>query len=418
MAVRSAVSDRNEDAGWSSGLCGIFTYLVMRLEKTSDVLSKQYIYNRNSLNMLLDSLDSISVANDFDREPFIDGLTKLLRMNMFSPKVKSLLNKYRACRSETVERQKSRISIYAVVVLHNGMKWYGKCFGSLRESSFPVHIVAIDNASGDETVSHVSANYPDVCLIRSERNLGFAKACNIGIRHALEHGADYVFLLNQDAWIERETLRVLLDVFLKNTDTGIVSPVHLNSSGKEIDKTFINYLPEDFVSDIYTGCMKAVYHVPFVNAAAWLVSCECIKNIGCFDTDLFVHYGEDNNFCQRALYHGYGVYIHTGTTIFHDRPGRSYGYMRSLFTEENEFLSEKKNLGNINVYYDMKKHLFDAKISILVSLFLMRFGRIGYLRRYTAVLNKIRESRELNVRNRQILTRIKKNLPAQKAKYI
>ncbi|MDR1371428.1 MAG: hypothetical protein LBJ72_15100 [Dysgonamonadaceae bacterium] len=65
-------------------------------------MSKQYIYNRNSLNLLLDSLDSISITNDFDREPFIDRLTELLRMNMFSPKVKSLLNKYNKSAVPTV----------------------------------------------------------------------------------------------------------------------------------------------------------------------------------------------------------------------------------------------------------------------------------------------------------------------------
>jgi GT2 family glycosyltransferase len=313
-----------------------------------------------------------------------------------------LLNKYQASNPEINAGKNTRISVYAILVLHNGMKWYGRCFGSLRESSFPVHIVAIDNASEDETVSYISVNYPDVCLIRSETNMGFAKACNIGIRHALKHHADYIFLLNQDAWVEKETLRILLDAFLKNPDAGIVSPVHLNGTGRAIDKTFINYLPKDFISDTYTGCMKSIYSVPFVNAAAWLLSCECIKNTGYFDTNLFVHYGEDNNFCQRALYHGYGIYIDTKTNVFHDRTERSCKYMQSIFAKENEFLSVKKKLGNINVYYNIKKYISEAKISILANLFLMRLNKINYLRRYITVLNKIRDSRDSNVRNRRI----------------
>src|SRR5574344_2140153 len=101
------------------------------------------------------------------------------------------------------------LEIYAVVVAYNGMQWYDKCFGSLQASSVPVHTIVIDNASGDNTVAYIKEQFPNVHIIESKTNLGFAKANNIGIKYAMDNNADYVFLLNQDAWIEEDTLSVL-----------------------------------------------------------------------------------------------------------------------------------------------------------------------------------------------------------------
>ena len=66
-----------------------------------------------------------------------------------------------------------------------------------------------------------------------------------------------------------------------------------------------------FISDAYLCQLKNEYPLLFVNAAAWLMSVECIKNIGGFDTSLFVHYGEDSNFCQRMKYHDFKIILNT-----------------------------------------------------------------------------------------------------------
>ena len=61
--------------------------------------------------------------------------------------------------------------------------------------------------------------------------MGFGEANNIGIKSSIKQGADYVFLLNQDAWIEKDTIKILLSVITKNENIGIASPIHLNGSG-------------------------------------------------------------------------------------------------------------------------------------------------------------------------------------------
>jgi GT2 family glycosyltransferase len=220
-------------------------------------------------------------------------------------------------------------SIYTIVVTYNGMQsnWIQKCLDSLLASSVKTNIIIIDNASIDGTINFIQKNYPQVDLVISNENIGFAKANNIGIKKAYEQGADYVFLLNQDAWVEENTLNRLYNVFKQIPDAGIVSSIHLNGEKTNLDKGFLNYVEHNntpnFISDLYFNRLKDFYKTRFINAAAWLISRECIEKVGGFDTSIFFHYGEDNNYCQRVLYHKFKIYIATNATICHDREERN-----------------------------------------------------------------------------------------------
>jgi GT2 family glycosyltransferase len=205
--------------------------------------------------------------------------------------------------------------------------WIQKCLDSLLASSVKTEIIVIDNGSADETVNFIRKNYPQVDLIEANENLGFAKANNLGIKKAYEQGADYVFLLNQDAWTEKDTIEKLVEAFEKLPEAGIVSPVHLNGSKTDLDYSFIDLISRtsvfNYLSDFYFSRVQEFYETHFVNAAAWLISRKCIETVGGFDTLLFYHYGEDDNYCQRVIYHKFKIYIATTTTICHDRGERT-----------------------------------------------------------------------------------------------
>ena len=88
------------------------------------------------------------------------------------------------------------------------------------------------NASGDGTVEYIKENYPEIMLIESKENLGFGKGNNLAMRYALDHGCDYVFLLNQDAWLdENDTIEKLVEVAQRHPEYGILSPMHMNING-------------------------------------------------------------------------------------------------------------------------------------------------------------------------------------------
>lgn len=287
--------------------------------------------------------------------------------------------------------------IYAIIVTYNGMQWYDNCLGSLQASSVPVHTVVIDNSSGDDTVAFIREQFPDVHLIESPTNLGFAKANNIGIKYALDNGADYVFLLNQDAWIEKDTISLLLQDFELQPALGIVSPVHLNGDKSGFDWNFVTYMPVEFISDLYFNRFKSFYQVPFVNAAAWLISASCIHKVGGFDTSLFTHYGEDTNYCQRVLYHGLKIGINTTCTICHDREFRKNGeaeYRNQIFTDELRW--RKIELGNINNEPDMDALIAKNKLSKRKATFKLLLKKAARHKQEIEFLMQIKRSRELN----------------------
>lgn len=246
------------------------------------------------------------------------------------------------------------MKIYAIVITYNGTHWYDRCLGSLRDSNLPVDIIVIDNASTDGSFDYIKNHFPEVHLVESKENLGFAKANNIGIKYALDNGADYVFLLNQDAWVEKNTLDELVKTFEFNNNVGIVSPTHLNGNYSGLDRLFTLYIGPDFASDAYMKNIQPFYEVPFVNAAAWLVSRHCIETVGGFDTLLFSHNGEDANYCQRVRFHQMRILISTCCTICHDRE------TRKISTNKQEILSDRFlpleqriELGDINLNYDI-----------------------------------------------------------------
>lgn len=286
-----------------------------------------------------------------------------------------------------------------IVVTFRGQKWYNRCFTSLSQSEIPVDVIVVDNASMDGSVEYIERNFPTVIMLTSEHNLGFAKANNIGIRYALDHGADYVFLLNQDAWIEVNTLTELLHTFEDNEQVGVASPMHLNGSYTALDANFTGYMSTEFISDAYLQKLKHYYEVPFVNAAAWLISKECLRTVGGFDTLLFKHYGEDDNYLQRVHYHGMKVFVDTRCTICHDREGRAGKPQDLSFNTNLEYKIEK---GNILQAIDVQKEIFNKQKNLKKAYWGLHPKRVKRLKREIQLLHDIEVSRTFNARGCEV----------------
>lgn len=214
-------------------------------------------------------------------------------------------------------------TIYVIIVTWNGMKWIQKCLDALRKSTYPVTTLMIDNLSTDDTVEYVKENYPEVRVIRSSKNLGFGQANNVGMRIALKENADYVYLLNQDAYVYSDMFEKLMEVAESDTDNqyGIFSPLHVHASKSKLDKQFKGYLNSispDIVEDSFLTSAKNVYSVECVPAAGWLLPKRTLENIGGFDP-IFFHYGEDHHYAQRVIYHGMMIGLVLSAKMIHDR---------------------------------------------------------------------------------------------------
>ena len=215
------------------------------------------------------------------------------------------------------------MKVYSIIVTYNGEKWIEKCLTSLNRSTIKTEILVIDNDSSDTTLSIIESKFPTISLAKLSTNIGFGQANNIGLKRAIENGADNILLINQDAYVSDTTIERLVEIQNSYPEFGVLSPIHLNGSGTALDSGFATYAsPQfgcyEFLSDSYLNKLKNIYETQFVNAACWLISAGCVKKIGGFDP-LFFHYGEDENYVQRVLFHGYKIGICTETSILHDR---------------------------------------------------------------------------------------------------
>ena len=205
------------------------------------------------------------------------------------------------------------------------MIWIEKCLKSVVDQS---EVIVVDNNSSDNTLNHIKQYFPSVKILPQSENLGFGKANNIGISYALNNGAEAVFLLNQDAHVEKECIIKLVKAHKENPEFGIISPIHLNGDGSEVDYSFLiftsPYKANSLISDLIVQKFKKnIYEISFINAAAWFIPKDIFYKVGAFDP-LFFFYGEDDNYCQRVLYHGYKIGIIPNATICHDSKNNSF----------------------------------------------------------------------------------------------
>ncbi|MBQ9410238.1 MAG: glycosyltransferase, partial [Bacteroidales bacterium] len=159
--------------------------------------------------------------------------------------------------------------VLVIVVTYNGMKWLERCLGSVSAVTGPkdvpqtaktaqnavtgptagpptapaADLYVWDNDSTDGSADFVEANYPQAKLVRSAENLGFSKPNNMGMQYALEHGYDYVYLLNQDAWLESGALEKLVAAAEAHPEYAVLSPLQMTDGYKELDRQFRKLYP-------------------------------------------------------------------------------------------------------------------------------------------------------------------------------
>jgi GT2 family glycosyltransferase len=185
----------------------------------------------------------------------------------------------------------------------------------------PLRVVVVDNGSQDDTAACLSAKFPRVAIIRSPINLGFAGACNIGIRQCLHEGADHILLLNNDTVVASDAVVELLKS--ARPGVGIVAPKILYRDAPEIiwsmggrrngitlevadaarGKRDLQEWPPEIDQDQVAGC-------------AMLLSRAVIERVGLLDERFFLYY-EDADYCVRVKRAGFRILVCPRAIVWH-----------------------------------------------------------------------------------------------------
>lgn len=242
------------------------------------------------------------------------------------------------------------ISISVVTVNYNGMIDTCCMIGSLKQylSDLSYEIIVIDNASAKNEAIEIQRKYPDVQCVRSEKNLGFAGGNNLGISRSR---GKYILLLNNDTYIEDNSLLLLVEFLDSNQAVGAVSPKIKYANSNIIQ--FAGYTPLSQVTlrNRLIGFWEtdhAQYDKsalsPFLHGAAMMLKREVIEKVGAMPEIYFLYY-EELDWCQQIKNKGFQLWYCPEALVYH-KESRSVGQnspLRCYYLTRNRLLYAWRN---------------------------------------------------------------------------
>ncbi|GAW94069.1 polysaccharide pyruvyl transferase family protein [Calderihabitans maritimus] len=221
--------------------------------------------------------------------------------------------------------------VYAIVLNWCGYSDTTRCVRSLLKQapsgSISLKVLVVDNASPDGSGSRLAKQFescPRVRCLANPSNLGFAGGMNAGMRVALEEGADYIFVLNQDAFVEEEAVERLVEAASADPSIGAAGPrIVYASEPQKIwhGAGYFNFIKAGVVvpekNKPVGSAAPRVRDASFLTGCALLIRAEVLKRVGFLDEDYFL-YVEDLDFCWRLRKMGYRLVYVPGALVYHD----------------------------------------------------------------------------------------------------
>jgi len=226
----------------------------------------------------------------------------------------------------------NNVSLSIIIVNYNTRVILDECLGSIFKNPFHGNfdVIVVDNASKDESLELVREKYPQVKTIKNEKNLGFAKATNVGIK--ISRGS-YVLLLNSDAEVLDDSLNKMFDYMETNPSVGIVGPKLIGAAGKIIQMSWgwsptilkellqKTFMPEHiakykFLQLVVKFLERKQREVELVSGACMFIRREVLDIVGLLDENLFLYF-EEPDFCIRVRRGGWKVIFLPSAEIMH-----------------------------------------------------------------------------------------------------
>lgn len=318
------------------------------------------------------------------------------------------------------------VKVSVIIVNYNGEKFLGSCLTSLNDSGkTSKEIIFVDNASKDGSVDFVNKNFPEVKIVRNEKNLGFAGGNNIGLKEAR---GEYILLLNNDTRVEKNFLDIFLKAFEEIPNLGCVQPKIVLMNDNNIIDSCGSYLTDtSFLYHYGYGKNQSLskYNLPIpifsVKGVSILTRKEIIEEIGLFDDDFWCYF-EETDFCHRVWLAGYETWYYPKAKIFHAAGGTSLVFFHNSYIQfqnfKNKLASFIKNFEVVTLARFLPTYLiFNFFLSVFflitlkpkffISLFRALWWNLVHLKSTLSKRKKVQQLREKT--DREIFKRVKRN---------
>lgn len=279
--------------------------------------------------------------------------------------------------------------VVAVVLNYNGADDTRECVRSLRASGYEnLELVIVDNASSDGSADILATTIPDIPLIRMPSNGGYAVGNNAGIRYAIERGAEFILIVNNDVIVREGFLHPMVDVMTRDPVIGAVNGKVFYQS----DHENVFSAAGDFRWLLCTGRNRGMSaaarrsatlecDVNYVCGVLLLVRRRVFETLGLLREEYFMYF-EDIEFSRRVNTHFRMMY--TARAVAYHRAGSGQGWTH--YTE-------------LYLYYHTRNRLWVFRNDpVLYRFYVAGFTILNALLKSMAVLCNLRDDRRLRLR--------------------
>jgi GT2 family glycosyltransferase len=213
-----------------------------------------------------------------------------------------------------------------IVLNYNGKNCLLSCLQSLdRLECSNKEIVVVDNNSTDGSLEEAEKKFPHFIFVRNQKNEGFARGMNIGIKEALARGAKWCWIFNYDAVAHPQALNKLISAAQENPKAGLLSPVvyEANRDNLWFAKGIIDFLRMRtlHIQPTKQELAAKTYKSEFLTGCALLIKKELIEKIGFLDERFFLYY-EDADYSLRSTQAGADCLVAPEAKVSHSEESK------------------------------------------------------------------------------------------------
>jgi hypothetical protein len=225
--------------------------------------------------------------------------------------------------------------IFTVILTYNHYEDTHDCLESVFGIDYPdLQIVVADNGSSDGTPERLRQDFPSVHLIENGQNIGVPAGYNVGFQYALEQGADYILMLNNDTVVPPEIIKELLAVGQDDPKTGIIMPkVLYHGSDDKVWSSGGRYRafpPAILMTDTRKDYQDRTRLIEYAPGCGLLIHRQAFEKAGLFDPGYFFLW-DDWDFSERVRAHGLNIWYAPNARMWHKVSTTTQGPRSPLF---------------------------------------------------------------------------------------